>query len=372
MTILTIDTETTTSNKGNPFDTTNKLVCISVAHHDAPAFCFFNKDDFLYNLYEYDLIVMFNAKFDLHWLKKSGVSVDGITVWDCQLAEYMLERQTLKYPSLEQAAIKYGLGHKIDVIKNEYWDKGIDTDQIPILTLAEYANQDVELTYQIYLKQLEQFEQQPKLFKLFKLACMDLLVLQEMEWSGLLYDQEVCQKASDDIKARMDEITKELSSIHPDVPINWNSNDHVSAFLYGGIIKEEAKEHVGFYKTGAKAGQMKYKNVEKQHQLPQIYKPLKGSELKKEGMYSTNEDTLRKLKGPKKYIDLLLEHAKLEKLNGTYYNGYQEMNRKMQWPVNYLHGQYNQCVTATGRLSSSRPNLQNIAGDVKRIFITRY
>jgi DNA polymerase-1 len=102
--------------------------------------------------------------------------------------------------------------------------------------------------------------------------------------------------------------------------------------------------------------------------------PLPKSELLKEGKFATDEATLRKLKGPaaKKYVSVLLKYAELEKLIGTYYEGIPKLNKEMHWPKGMIHGQFNQVVAKTGRLSSSKPNLQNFAGDVEDIFITRH
>jgi len=158
----------------------------------------------------------------------------------------------------------------------------------------------------------------------------------------------------------------------------WNKGnpfDQLSCFLYGGTIREEYKEHVGFFKSGDKVGQPKYQNKEKEHILPQLVVPLKNSELAKKGFYSTDEGTLRKLKGNKKIKEIiasLLKLSELEKLNGTYYKGIPKINEEMHWPAGKLHGQFHQCVAQTGRLSSSKPNLQNMAESCLSIFMSRY
>ena len=88
--------------------------------------------------------------------------------------------------------------------------------------------------------------------------------------------------------------------------------------------------------------------------------------------YKTNVDTLKKLKGNKDLLDLLLRRGSLIKLSGTYYQGLPKLIDEMNWNKNIIHGQLNQCVTKTGRLSSSKPNLQNFVGDIKSLFTTRY
>lgn len=290
------------------------------------------------------------------------------------MAEFLLSGQKERYPSLEDTAIKYGLGNKIDVIKTEYWNKGINTNAIPQEILSEYCRQDVSLTYKIYLKQLEQFQQKPALYKLFKLMMLDLLVLEEMEWNGQLYDEELCNTKAKVIDQQIQEITTKLNQVYPDVSINFNSPDQLSAFLYGGTIYEDSKEHVGFFKSGTKAGQPKYKNVIIEHKLPRLVEPLKGSELKKDGLFATDASTLRKLKGPaaKKFVGPLLKLSELDKLNSTYYLGLPAKNKEKSWPGGMIHGQFNQVVAGTGRLSSSDPNLQNFAADCLDVFISRY
>lgn len=378
MNVFTSDFEVTTWNKGNPYDQRNFPVCLGAKCNDEPAGVEFFSDGVPNWLgSSQDLWVFFNAKFDISWYRRSipGTYDHIRNVWCCQLAEFVLSGQTQPYPSLEETAVKYGLGHKIDVIKTEYWEKGINTDAIPKDILSEYCIQDVELTYKVYQRQVEEFaKRHPSLLINFKLKCMDLLGLQEMEWNGLICNTDLCKQKSEELNQEINQIYKTLGAVYPDVPINFNSGDQLSAFLYGGIIKEECKEHVGFFKSGAKQGEPKYKNVIKEHTLPQLVAPLPKSELQKEGVWSTNEGTLRKLKGKlaKLYVPMLLRLAEITKLDSTYYTGLVKKNEEMHWKPKEIHGQFNQCVAATGRLSSSGPNLQNFASDCQDIFISRF
>ena len=183
MSVLTFDFECNTFAKGNPYSKQGKAICLGWKYNDEKSFCTF-LDSPLDGDFNADLYVAFNAKFDIAWARRLGFDPPK-QVWCCQLAEYMLNNQQA-YPSLEETAKKYGLPNKLDVVKLEYWDKGIDTEHIPQDTLSEYCRMDVDLTYFIYLKQMEIFCTKPLLFKLFKLACQDLLILHEMEWNGLL------------------------------------------------------------------------------------------------------------------------------------------------------------------------------------------
>ena len=127
------------------------------------------------------LLVGFNIKYDLHWARRHGVQVpQGVRVWDCQIAEFLIRGQQGSYPSLNEALARFNLGQKDDKVA-EYWKLGIDTEFIPKDELVHYNNLDVELTYQLYLKQ--QAVMSDKLKRLCLVMGLDLLVLQEMEWS---------------------------------------------------------------------------------------------------------------------------------------------------------------------------------------------
>ena len=71
-------------------------------------------------------------------------------------------------------------------------------------------------------------------------------------------------------------------------------------------------------------------------------------------------------------IKLILDRAVLEKRLTTYYVGLVELRQSMNWPVNKLHGVLNQCVAKTGRITSTKPNLQNFDGEIKHLFGSRY
>jgi len=372
MKLLCIDTETTTSNKGNPYDATNKLVCWSYATDDMSGTWPASALHLLPPMLKEDTIVVgFNFKFDLHWLMKQGLStLRNKQIWDVQIAEFILSNQTNRFPSLNETCVKYGFETKLDVVKTEYWDKGIDTDAIPWDVLEEYATKDAELTLACYHAQRKHMSSAQ--VKLCFLMCQDLQILQEMEANGIPFDEELCKTRAKEVDDKISTIKTKLSAIYPSVPINFASNDHLSAFLYGGIVKEDSKEHIGYFKSGQKAGQPKYKNIIIEHTLPRLYTPLKGSAMAKEGNFATDEGTLRKLKGKKGLVDLILELSKLEKLNGTYYNGLVKLRDQMNWEPGLLHGNFNQTTAQTGRLSSSRPNLQNFASELQDIFISKY
>lgn len=378
---LVLDVETTTSNKGNPFDQTNKLcyiglkdnILFDIEYTDSP---YKNKLNEVQNeINKVETLVGFNIKFDLHWLKRYGINFNTKRIWDCQLVHFILSGQKDTYPSLNKVAKYYNLDSKIDTVAEEYWKNDIDTTEIPEDILQEYLQKDLELTEQIYQKQLVEVTKKQHLIKLISLHNQDLLVLQEMEFNGLLFDEKWSEVLANELDEQIGKLDKSFIELHNCVSFNPSSNDHISALLYGGLVKFRNQVPAGNYKTGKKAGLPKFKWKDEELILPRLVTPLKGSELKKEGYYSTDERTLKSLKGSKKameIINLILTRSGLVKKVSTYYRGLVSLIKDSNWNPGTIHGQLNQCVARTGRLSSSKPNLQNFDGDIKGLFKSRY
>lgn len=367
---LCLDIESTIFQKGNPFSRRNKLVLVGIGNYQG-----LDRQEIQDRITATNLLVGFNIKFDLHWIQRHEIDFSHCTVWDCQLAHFLLTGQSQPYPSLNSVASEYGLGSKLDVVATEYWEKGIDTDAIPEDVLQEYLKQDLLLTEQVYHYQIKLFGKEPQLYKLFKLHAQDLLCLQDMEWNGIGFNVTRAEELANLELKRINEIERQLKEEYENIPINFQSRDHLSAYLYGGTIVDKVRLPIGVYKTGAKTGLPRYKVVEYKYDLPQLIKPSEGSELAKEGYYATDEGTLRSIKcnrEARKRLDLILERSKSSKLLGTYYRGIPELIEEMDWPSGTIHGNLNQCVAATGRLSSSRPNLQNFAGEVDKLIRSRY
>lgn len=209
---------------------------------------------------------------------------------------------------------------------------------------------------------------------LVKLANQDLLVLQEMEYNGFKYDLEKSKELGNELLGRSKDLSNELRSCFPDIPVNWNSPEHISACLYGGDIKVRIKEPFLFqYKDGRT--KIKERWVDKVYTLPRLVEPLNGTKLAKEGYWSTAEEVLRELhatKKVKKILDLMMELSIIETKVSRYYHGIPSKYEELGWQGEIIHGQLNQCVAKTGRLSSSAPNMQNMDGEAKVCFVSRY
>lgn len=327
-------------------------------------------------------LVGFNLKYDLHWLQRYGINFKNKKVWDCQLVHFCITRQGSRYPSLNEVAEYWGLPTKLDVVASEYWELGLDTDEVPFDILEEYGKHDVWLTREIFRKQIDVIRNLTKtnkeLYTTIRIALEDLLVIQKMEWYGIFFNKEKSIADGEALQQRVLSLydnLREAADIPDWLQINWGSNQQISAVLYGGNIKYTTIEEYEFaYKDPKKGVVTKQRKVSKEHELPRLVSPLRGSEMAKEGIYAVDEGTLRKLRGSKKVkhiIELLLELAKIEKLISTYYLGFPARFDKMGW-TNTIHSSLNQCVAVTRRLSSGNPNLQNIPPVFKDCFISRF
>jgi DNA polymerase I len=365
--ILTFDVETTTFNKGSPFDERNQAVLVALNDGQGTV-CLRPGDPSLGQFFDRaKCLVGFNLKFDLHWLRRIGIDFTGRQVFCVQLASFILDGQRSRFPSLNQVSERYLNKQKIDKVQ-EYWDQGIQTTDIPLDVLIEYAAKDVDLTRELYDHFQQIIPQHQR--RLINLANQDLLVLEDMEWQGLKFDREKSLLKAQELQVQVDQIKAKYNN-HLSC-FNWNSPEHISALLYGGSITDVVRVPDGFYKSGLKAGQVKYKKQTIEYNLPRQFTPVKGSETEKEGRWSTDESYLRLLPRGGELIEDILKIKALNKEIDTYLLGLPKKQDVGFYGQEKIHGAFNQCVTATGRLSSSNPNLQNLSDEALKCFVSRY
>lgn len=321
-----------------------------------------------------DIIVAFNSKFDLHWLRRYGIKFHHKKLWDLQYAEYCMSGQQWAYPDLDTACLNRGIQGKSKYIAENYWDKGIPTTEIPWDELEAYNKQDLKCEWDLFHKQVELLQANPQLKRLIWYGCQDLLVTEEMEWNGIKYDVEKSVREGNLLVEESTNISKQLYSLGGgyDGVVDWNSPANLSAVLYGGTVKQPYKESYEFkYRDGRVA--TKFRNSVRQVAFPRIVQPLKGTE--NTHGYSTDEGTLKKLKPSgtaKQIIGLLLKKRELDKKVSTYYHGLPKLIGEMKWENETLHGQLNHCRAATGRLSSTKPNQQNLDYKVRECIVSRF
>lgn len=234
-----------------------------------------------------------------------------------------------------------------------------------------------------------------KLYKLFKIQCYDLLCLLEMEHNGIVFNTEKAMEYANELEAKLEKLRNDFNNIVGSNIARISSNDDLSAVLYGGVIVETIRIPVGHYLSGKKKGHVRYKLEDVHHTFDRLVDPLPKTETDKcvknrekwdmhqaigeetilKEYWEVNEPVLKSLKArgkARQVIDIVLAYNKMDKLKGTYLEGYTKLIEKQGWKHNMLYGNLNQCVVVTGRLSSNTPNLQNADKETKRYMITRY
>lgn len=259
-----------------------------------------------------------NFKYDLTIFARNGIDVQGVA-FDTMLESYVLN-STGRH-NMDDLAKRY-LGHQT-ISFEEIAGKGknqLTFNQIPLKQAAEYAAEDADVTMKLQQVLWEKLSKEPSLEKLFKEMELPLLgVLSRMERRGVLIDSDALFLQSNEIANRLSEL-EEQAYVLAGQPFNLASTKQLQEIL--------------FDKLG----------------LPVIQKTPKGAP-------STNEEVLEELAFSHELPKVLVEHRGLSKLKSTYTDKLPQMVNPQTGRV---HTSYHQAVTATGRLSSSDPNLQNI------------
>ena len=259
-----------------------------------------------------------NFKYDLTIFARNGIDVQGVA-FDTMLESYVLN-STGRH-NMDELAKRY-LGHQT-ISFEEIAGKGknqLTFNQIPLEQAAEYAAEDADVTMKLQQVLWEKLSKEPSLEKLFKEMELPLLgVLSRMERRGVLIDSDALFLQSNEIANRLSEL-EEQAYVLAGQPFNLASTKQLQEIL--------------FDKLG----------------LPVIQKTPKGAP-------STNEEVLEELAFSHELPKVLVEHRGLSKLKSTYTDKLPQMVNPQTGRV---HTSYHQAVTATGRLSSSDPNLQNI------------
>ena len=385
-----LDVETTTSNKGHPFDPRNKLVSYVIDDNTSTSFVYFTDPDFRNFRGRlragHSTYIGFNVKFDLHWCFPD-VPIQDIKIWDCQLAEFIYSGQQDRLLSLDTCLERYNLPKKRSIVVHDYWAQGIDTDQIPVADLKDYNLGDVEPLKALYNIQQQLLSDQQKALVLA--LGEDMKVLMEMERNGIVFNKEGAKQYQEESLQKVKKIEEEISTFLPPIQhgtFNYDSGDHLSALLYGATIEfpySISSEEI--YKSGPNKGQTYIRNrwFKEVVTFPKRFKPLEKTEVKKTRnnsatephFYQVDEPTLKQLtsrrKEDKRLVEILLLRAELikvvEMLDSIF-----KLFDKFQWQDNIMHPQYNQNIVITGRLSSSNPNGQNMPPEVEQFLVSRY
>jgi DNA polymerase I-like protein with 3'-5' exonuclease and polymerase domains len=379
MSVVTVDLETSVrcpvgNFAAHPGWTANKIVAAGWMVEDKYECSYSpntsNVNNLAYFLSNATLVVGANIKFDLLYLFRDN-NYCLPTIWDVQLAEYLLTAQQHKYPSLDDMTNKYVGEHalKDDRIK-AYWDAGTPTEDIPKAELLEYMAGDVSNTRAIFK---EQWRQANHLGMIpLMLSQMDALrATTQMARNGMFIDWEYVGEQRNYYSSVIEHHKTWMQNNA--TGLDWASPKELSLYFFGGERKSKEPQPTGeVYKTGAKAGQPKTRLTEITHAVTGKYNPdTFGYVVGKAGYYSTDDSVLAELTKQGDEVAVVISKLReYHKIYETYYGNLQGL----RFPNGYIYPNLNHTSTTTGRLSCTNPNLQNQTdtGDVKRAYVSRY
>lgn len=311
-----------------------------------------------------DYIVIHNAKFDVNWLRHLGLRVSNKKIICTQVAEYLIRKQQkgIGY-SLNDCLNRYKLPVKLDKVAS-FWDAGVNTDKVPSDILLPYNEFDAELHLRLW-KEQRKLIKKLGLEKLAELSFRVTGILSQMELAGFNLDKDQAERIYSEYTDKMEEISEKIQNLSG-FNLNVKSPTQLSAALYGGIVKDKVKVKK---EKILKSGRIKEYEVwgTQETYIPGLgITPIAGSESKKDGYFSSSKDTLKALtlKTPeqREFINYLLEKSNVQKVVQTFRSetGKGVGLLDVVGEDGRVHPQFNQCITATGRLSSSKPNGQNL------------
>ena len=323
--ILCLDTETTSIN---PIDA--ELVGLSFSVEEGKAFYVAipaerKKAERIVNifkpLYESTKILKIgqNIKYDMEVLMSYGVRL-AAPMFDTMLAHYVLQpEQKHNMDILAETLLNYQTIH-IDELIGPKGKSQKNMRDISPADICDYAAEDADITLRLY-NVLKPRLKEADVEDLFYNIEMPLVpVLAEMEMNGVLLDTNALAETSKVFTDRMTQIEKNIYELAGH-QFNIASPKQVGEVLFG--------------------------------EMKIVDKPKKT----KTGQYVTSEEVLQQLRSKAPIVDHILEHRGLKKLLGTYVDA---LPKLINPHTGHIHTSFNQAVTATGRLSSSDPNLQNI------------
>ena len=260
-----------------------------------------------------------HLKYDTHILRNHGIKLKGI-VYDSMLESYVLNSTATRH-DMDSVAKQY-----LNTETTKYEEiagrgaKQLRFDEIAIEIAAPYAAEDADITLRLHRALWPKLEATPALAELYQGIEQPLVeVLQEMEYVGVMVDAKQLNEQSQEIALSLKQIEKEAHS-EAGGAFNLDSPKQLQEILYDNL------------------------------KLPILGKTPKGQP-------STAEAVLQALAEDYELPNLVLKYRSLSKLKSTYTD---KLPAQINRTTGRIHTSYHQAITATGRLSSSKPNLQNI------------
>ena len=254
-----------------------------------------------------------NIKYDMLVLQNTQMPVKGVH-FDTMVASYCLDPE--RSHSMNNMAADF-LDYQCTPISSLI-GKGrnqLTFDMVDTAAACEYSAEDADVTWRLYLYLKGRLEKEPQLKKLFEQVEMPLVpVLATMEYNGVSLDTKVLRKMSGEISETLNNVTEQIYELTGEV-FNLDSPKQLGEVLFDklGLV------------------------------------PVRGR--------STDAAVLEALSDQHPAVDLILQYRNLSKLQNTYVD---KLGSLINPRTGRVHASFNQTITATGRLSSSNPNLQNI------------
>ncbi len=260
-----------------------------------------------------------NMKFDILFLRAAGIEVRG-RKFDTMLLHYLLDPESrhgmnvlaeryLHYTPIEITAL-IGRGAK-----------QLSMDMVGVERVAEYAAEDADITLQLYrtLRPMVENEGQMELYERIEEPLID--VLADMEWTGVRIDSASLAHYSASLSGQLSALEAKIRETAGEPALNINSSRQLGELLFSKMrIAEKPK-------------------------------------MTKTKQFCTDEEYLQGFAHRYEIVDLILQYRGVKKLLSTYVDALPLLVNPV---TGHIHTSYNQAVTATGRLSSANPNLQNI------------
>lgn len=260
-----------------------------------------------------------NMKFDILFLRTLGIEVRG-EKWDTMLLHYLLDPEAR---------------HNMDALSERYLNyspisiqtligKGreqMTMDMVGLQPISEYGCEDADITLQLYYILREKVESQSLVRLYHDIEEPMIAVLADMEWNGVKIDSERLRDYSATLTMQLRELEQRICQMADTPGLNVNSGRQIGELLFAKMrIADKPK-------------------------------------MTKTKQFCTDEEYLKGFAAEHEIVRVILEYRGVKKLLSTYIDALPELVNPV---TGHIHTSYNQAVTATGRLSSSNPNLQNI------------
>ncbi|HHB78787.1 MAG TPA: DNA polymerase I [Saprospiraceae bacterium] len=278
-----------------------------------------------------------NLKYDAIVLRIAGSELKG-PWWDTMIAHYLLEpemRHNMDY--LAETYLNYQT-IKIETLIGKKGKNQGNMRDVPVEKVSDYAAEDADITLQLaaYFKPLLIENKLDDLFN--KVECPLSKVLCDMEYEGVKIDMDFLKNYSHILAEKIKLVEKKIFAANDNRPFNLNAPRQIGTFLF---------EHLKIPYTKSKT---------------------------KTGQYKTGEEILSELAEDHEIVKEILISRRLNKLKSTYVDA---LPKLVNPRTGRVHSSFNQALTATGRLSSNNPNLQNIpikteeGREIRKAFVPR-